>query len=157
MLTQTPPTRNKKSPHFIQARGFLLIRTNGLEPSRCYSLEPETSASTNSATCAFDWCEHSLPQLLFHCKPNLQKNEIFFFYTEEEPRESGLRTRAARGIMAGAWTQRAQRYRPPPAADAECRGVLLCARRIRAPRCRIMKSCAKSGQGHTARYGWLVL
>ena len=39
-------TRN--SPHYH------LIRTNGLEPSRCYSLEPETSASTNSATCALE-------------------------------------------------------------------------------------------------------
>ena len=29
------------------------IRTKGLEPSRSYPLEPETSASTNSATCAF--------------------------------------------------------------------------------------------------------
>ena len=32
------------------ALGALKIRTNGLEPSRSYPLEPETSASTNSAT-----------------------------------------------------------------------------------------------------------
>src|SRR5262249_27651976 len=29
------------------------VRTGGLEPPRCYSLAPETSASTNSATFAF--------------------------------------------------------------------------------------------------------
>ena len=29
-----------------------VVRTAGLEPARCYSLEPESSASANSATCA---------------------------------------------------------------------------------------------------------
>ena len=38
----------------IVTPSFSRIRTNGLEPSRCYSLEPETSASTNSATCALE-------------------------------------------------------------------------------------------------------
>ena len=39
-----------------QAPPLQEIRTIGLEPTRCYSLEPETSASTNSATCASECC-----------------------------------------------------------------------------------------------------
>ena len=45
--------RTRAACSFRQAAlGALKIRTNGLEPSRSYPLEPETSASTNSATCA---------------------------------------------------------------------------------------------------------
>ena len=45
-------SKEKRELLFIVTPSFSVIRTNGLEPSRCYSLEPETSASTNSATCA---------------------------------------------------------------------------------------------------------
>ena len=34
-------------------RNSILVPTTGLEPVRCYSLEPESSASANSATWAF--------------------------------------------------------------------------------------------------------
>lgn len=47
-------SKSKRELLFIVTPSFSVIRTNGLEPSRCYSLEPETSASTNSATCALD-------------------------------------------------------------------------------------------------------
>ena len=61
-------SKEKRELLFIVTPSFSVIRTNGLEPSRCYSLEPETSASTNSATCAFDWCGRSLAQLSWLCK-----------------------------------------------------------------------------------------
>ena len=47
-------SKEKRELLFIVTPSFSVIRTNGLEPSRCYSLEPETSASTNSATCALE-------------------------------------------------------------------------------------------------------
>ncbi len=66
--------KKKRELHFVVTPSLSRIRTNGLEPSRCYSLEPETSASTNSATCAFDWCERILSQSGILCKRILQKN-----------------------------------------------------------------------------------
>ena len=46
-------SKSKRELLFIVTPSFSVIRTRGLEPPRHYSLEPETSASTNSATCAF--------------------------------------------------------------------------------------------------------
>ena len=66
--------KKKRELHFVVTPSFSRIRTNGLEPSRCYSLEPETSASTNSATCAFDWCGRSLAQVRIECKRIPQKS-----------------------------------------------------------------------------------
>src|ERR1700726_4724857 len=37
----------------ISTRNVGLVRSEGLEPPRCYSLPPQGSASTNSATSAF--------------------------------------------------------------------------------------------------------
>ena len=37
----------------IYQESHLVVPRKGLEPPRCYSLVPETSASTNSATWAF--------------------------------------------------------------------------------------------------------
>ena len=77
--------KEKRELLFIVTPSLLRIRTRGLEPPRLSSLEPETSASTNSATCAFDWCRGSLPQIFFNCKPNLQKNDFFLFFAEPAP------------------------------------------------------------------------
>ena len=46
-------SRKTKNPFMQCMNGFLcLVPRRGLEPPRCYSLVPETSASTNSATWA---------------------------------------------------------------------------------------------------------
>ena len=39
-------------------RGLKMVPTTGLEPVRCYSLEPESSASANSATWATSLIKH---------------------------------------------------------------------------------------------------
>ena len=44
-------TSGKKAKDFRAKRGFM-VRSEGLEPPRCYSLPPQGSASTNSATSA---------------------------------------------------------------------------------------------------------
>jgi hypothetical protein len=39
-------------PLKVENQGIIMVPRKGLEPPRCYSLVPETSASTNSATWA---------------------------------------------------------------------------------------------------------
>jgi hypothetical protein len=39
---------------YLQNCGQFLVRSEGLEPPRCYSLPPQGSASTNSATSAWE-------------------------------------------------------------------------------------------------------
>ena len=45
--------RKKGSILLYQTFAFLMVRMTGFEPTRISSLEPETSASANSATSAF--------------------------------------------------------------------------------------------------------
>ena len=57
------------------SRDSKLVPTTGLEPVRCYSLEPESSASANSATWAMFIYEHSRRFILspiLLCIPALQ-------------------------------------------------------------------------------------
>ena len=53
------PSKLKRAPmHFfsrhLEIDGWVMVPATGLEPVRCYSLEPESSASANSATRAQD-------------------------------------------------------------------------------------------------------
>src|ERR1700755_1242658 len=45
---------NRKKPNDFNAKCGFMVRSEGLEPPRFYSLPPQGSASTNSATSAWD-------------------------------------------------------------------------------------------------------
>src|ERR1043166_7831303 len=72
----------------MPARRFKkLVPATGLEPVRCYSLEPESSASANSATRALGWPILPDPKFRIRAAPCKLQCERLFLAADASPRK----------------------------------------------------------------------
>ena len=109
--------KEKRELLFIVTPSLLRIRTRGLEPPRLSSLEPETSASTNSATCAFGLVRGHLTTSQTKLQDKFAKKSK---KSAKKAKGSGLQRGKRGGIMRGnecSESGKSQKLRGITAAD----------------------------------------